>query len=69
MSKNKKRIQRLPDDVKQQLIECFEALISDALSYDSGNFKSIKRSSGVLRMLFYDTNNSHSIIMLIDGRR
>lgn len=68
MSKNKKRIQRLPDDVKQQLIECFEALISDALSYDSGNFKSIKRSSGVLRMLFYDTTNSHSIINQIDNK-
>lgn len=63
MAKNKnKRINRLPTDIKDQLIICVQDLINDATLYDSGQFQAIKRSSAVLRMLFYDQGFNHSIL-------
>lgn len=62
MSKKKNRVSRLPEDAKQQLLESVESLIFDSQAYDLGNFKIIKRSSATLRMLFYDSYTSHSLI-------
>ena len=64
----RKRISRVPKEIRAQLINCIEDLINDSSLYDQGNFKAIKRSSTVLRMLFYDSNTSHSITKQIDSK-
>lgn len=68
MSKKNFRIERLPEEGKQQLIECVESLVLDSEAYDKGMFNMIKRSSATLRMLFYDSRTSHSLINQIGSK-
>lgn len=63
------RVNRLPEETKQQLVESVEALILDSEAYDNGMFNMIKRSSATLRMLFYDSRTSHSLINQIESKK
>ncbi|MGX7051418.1 hypothetical protein [Leuconostoc palmae] len=61
------KINRSNEEYKVQLINCFNNLVKDSENYDKGNFESIRRSSVTLRMLFYNSINSHSILdQLVD---
>lgn len=68
MKRKKERTTRLPDEINQQLVECVQNLIDDASRFDKGQLRTIKRSSGMLRMLFYDTGMSHSILGQLDDQ-
>ncbi len=67
-NKNKTRIDRLPSEAKDQLTEYIEDLIDDADRYDHGELKKIKRSSVILRSLYYDTKFSHSLLKQIGDK-
>lgn len=69
MKRKNNRVSRLPDEAKAQLLECVNALIFDAAAYDKGEFSIIKRSSTTLRMLFYDSKTSHSLINQISNKK
>lgn len=68
MTRNKpQKINRTNEEYLIQLNNCLRNLVSDAKNYDNGDFDSIRRSSVTLRMLFYNSPTSHSILdQLID---
>lgn len=65
---NKKRTPRLPDESRKQLIVCVQDLIDATELYDQGKFTAINHASATLRTIFYNSNNSHSLIDQINGR-
>ena len=66
----RKRTRRIKLNVEahQQIIDSIDDLISDANRYDLGEFRAIKRSSAILRMLFYDTNNQTSLVKSLNDQ-
>ncbi|MBA3076673.1 hypothetical protein [Lactiplantibacillus plantarum] len=56
------KIDRTNEEMIIQLKNCLDNLSSDAAAYDQGNFQAIRRSSTTLRILFYDSDTSHSIL-------
>lgn len=63
------KIDRSNEEIILQLYNCFNSLVSDATEYDNGNFQAIRRSSAILRMLFYDSKTSHSILSQISDKK
>lgn len=65
MKHNYKKVPKLDRTNEEMLIQlknCLQDLSLDALAYDNGKFQAIRRASASLRILFYDSGNSHSIL-------